>query len=99
VSIQLTKKLSFYTMTTAKEMNPELVRACTPVFLATIGGVIGLAAVLCPLSDGQRSSGMGLAGTAIAGAAGLAQNTKNESNINGQNATVKVDAVPQPASK
>jgi hypothetical protein len=71
-------------MTTAKEMNPELVRACTPVFLATIGGVIGLAAVLCPLSDGQRSSGMGLAGTAIAGAAGLAQNTKNEANITGK---------------
>ncbi|MBW4548712.1 MAG: hypothetical protein KME25_30550 [Symplocastrum torsivum CPER-KK1] len=83
-------------MTTAKEMNPELVRACTPVFLATIGGVIGLAAVLCPLSDGQRSSGMGLAGTAIAGAAGLAQNTKNEANITGKNAEVRVDNTKQP---
>jgi hypothetical protein len=52
-------------------MNPKVIRAFTPVFLVTIGGAIGLAAVVCPLSDGQRSSGMGLAGTAIAEAAGI----------------------------
>ncbi len=77
-------------------MHPEVIRALTPIFLATIGGAIGLAAVLSPgLSDGQRSSGIGLAGTAIAGAAGLAQNTKNEAHITGQNAEVKVDNTPQ----
>lgn len=81
-------------------MNPEIIRAFTPVFLATIGGVIGLAAVLSPdLSESQRSSGIGLAGTAIAGAAGLAQTTKNESNITGQNAKVQVDTTPQLVNK
>lgn len=80
-------------------MNPEVIRAFTPVFLATIGGVIGLAVVLSPqLSDGQRSSGIGLAGTAIAGAAGLAQTTKNESNVTAQgNARVVQDNPAQPS--
>lgn len=79
-----------------KKMNPEIIRAFTPVFLAAIGGAIGLAVVLSPqLTDGQRSSGIGLAGTAIAGAAGLAQSTKNEAHITGQNATVQVDNTPQ----
>ncbi len=77
-------------------MNPEVIRAFTPVFLATIGGVIGLAVVLSPqLSDGQRSSGIGLAGTAIAGAAGLAQSTKTEAHVTGQNAEVKIGGTPQ----
>ncbi len=81
-------------------MNPEVIRAFTPIFLATIGGVIGLAVVLSPqLSDGQRSSGIGLAGTAIAGAAGLAQSTKNETHVTGQNAELKVDNTHQSASE
>jgi hypothetical protein len=77
-------------------MNPEVIRAFTPIFLATIGGAIGLSVVLSPqLSDGQRSSGIGLAGTAIAGAAGLAQSTKTEAHAVGQNAEVKIDNGPQ----
>ncbi len=58
--------------------------------------LFGLDICLSPVSDGQRSSGMGLAGTAIAGAAGLAQNTKNEANITGENADVRVDNTKQP---
>lgn len=78
-------------------MNPETLRALTPMLLAVIGGAIGLAVVLVPgLNPEQRSSGIGLAGTAIAGAAGLAQTTKNESNISAPNATVQVDNTPQP---
>ncbi len=81
-------------------MNPEVIRAFTPIFLATVGGVIGLAVVISPqLTDGQRSSGIGLAGTAIAGAAGLAQSTKNEAHITGQNATVQVDNTKQPTQE
>jgi hypothetical protein len=81
-------------------MNPELVRAFTPVFLAAIGGAIGLAAVVCPLNENQRSAGIGLAGTAIAGAAGLAQTTKNEGNIAAaQNAHVQVDNTPPVSDK
>ena len=61
---------------------PEIIRAITPMFLATIGGVIGLAVVINNrLNEGQWAAGLGLAGTAIAGAAGLAQSTKGESNF------------------
>jgi hypothetical protein len=78
-------------------MNPEVIRAFTPVFLATVGGALGLAVIFAPtLEDDQRASGIGLAGTAIAGAAGLAQNTKNEAHINGQNAELRVDNTKQP---
>ncbi len=78
-------------------MNPELVRAFTPVFLAAIGGAIGLAAVVCPLNENQRSAGIGLAGTAIAGAVGLAQTTRHEGNITAApNAHVEVDNTKQP---
>jgi hypothetical protein len=73
-------------------MNPEVIRAFTPLFLAAIGGAVGIVVLIQPnLSEGQWAAGLGLAGTAIAGAAGLAQTTKNESNITGQNAQVKVE--------
>lgn len=61
-------------------MNAEVIRALTPIFLATVGGVFGAAVLLSPNMDATKAaSGMGLAGTAIAGAAGLAQTGKNES--------------------
>lgn len=47
------------------------------MFMATIGGVIGVAVLVSPnITDAKWSAGLGLAGTAIAGAAGLAQNSK-----------------------
>ena len=71
-------------------MNAEIIRAVTPLFIATIGGVIGVAVLFATdTNDAKWSAGIGLAGTAIAGAAGLAQSTKNESNIStGQNARI-----------
>lgn len=81
-------------------MNPETIRALTPLFLAAIGGVIGITVLAQPkLSEGQWAAGLGLAGTAIAGAAGLAQTTKNEANITGQNATLQVDATQLPPNE
>lgn len=65
---------------------PEIIRASTPLILAGIGCVIG-GMVICNsdpnFTDARWASGMGLAGTAITGAAGLAQsnskdNSKNE---------------------
>ena len=53
----------------AEPVNAELIRALTPMFLAFVGGVIGLSALFL----GAGESGFGLASTAIAGAAGLAQ--------------------------
>lgn len=66
-------------------MTPDVIRACTPLFLATIGGAIGLAVLTQPnMSEGRWAAGLGLAGTAIAGAAGLAQNTKVETHVNAE---------------
>ncbi|OKH14859.1 hypothetical protein NIES592_08255 [Fischerella major NIES-592] len=46
--------------------------------LGVIGGVIGIAVIFSNLSDAKAAAGFGLAGTAIAGASGLAQSTKKE---------------------
>lgn len=53
-------------------LNAEIIRALTPIFLALIGGSIGMAVLIM---DGGEA-GFGLASTAIAGAAGLAQPQK-----------------------
>ncbi len=81
-------------------MNPEVIRAFTPLFLAAIGGAIGVVVLIQPnLTEGRWAAGLGLAGTAIAGAAGLAQTTKNEAHVTGQGAELKIDNAPQAASE
>lgn len=47
---------------------PEIIRALTPIFIAFIGGAIGLAVLMT-----GNEAGFGVASTALAGAAGLAQ--------------------------
>lgn len=49
--------------------NSEVLRALTPMFMAFVGGLIGVVAIAV---DGDVAA-FGLAGTAIAGAAGLSQ--------------------------
>ncbi len=70
-----------------KSITPELISSLTPIFIATIGGIIGVAVLVTPSANdpGKWSAGIGLAGTAIAGAAGLAQSGKNESTVSEQN--------------
>ncbi|BAY30623.1 hypothetical protein NIES2107_24680 [Nostoc carneum NIES-2107] len=63
-----------------KDVTPELIRAITPIFMATVGAVIGVT-VLVSSNGNDKSAGLGLASTAIAGAAGLAQNSKNETDF------------------
>jgi hypothetical protein len=58
---------------TQPQNHVEVIRALTPIFLALIGGVIGIAVLVTRPSD----AGFGLASTAIAGAAGLAQPYKD----------------------
>ena len=59
--------------------NSEIIKALTPMYVATIGGVIALTVVLVAAFTDKKvdgamwASAMGLAGTAIGGAAGLAQ--------------------------
>lgn len=70
-----------------KSSTPELINSLTPIFIAMIGGIIGVT-VLVTSSDkdsAKWASGMGLAGTAIAGAAGLAQSSKSESTVSERN--------------
>ena len=62
-----------------KLANPELIRALTPIFLAITGGIIGVSALFSDISDSKLNAAMGLAGTSVAGAAGLAQSNKNDS--------------------
>ncbi|MCV3215158.1 hypothetical protein OGM63_16845 [Plectonema radiosum NIES-515] len=62
-----------------KSLTPETIRAMTPIFIATLGAIIGIAALFSPgINEHKVSAGLSLAGTAIAGAAGLAQSSKNE---------------------
>lgn len=62
-----------------KYLTPEIIRAMTPMFIASVGAIIGVAVLFSPgISDAKTSAGFGLAGTAIGGAAGLAQGSKNE---------------------
>jgi hypothetical protein len=68
-----------------KPSTPELINSLTPIFIATIGGIIGVTVLVTNSgSDAKWSAGMGLAGTAIAGAAGLAQ-SKSASTVSEQN--------------
>ncbi|WP_413166804.1 hypothetical protein ACL6C3_08895 [Capilliphycus salinus ALCB114379] len=61
---------------------PQFIESVTPIFIASIGGIIGVTVLLTDSNnDAKWSSGMGLAGTAIAGAAGLAQSSKSESTV------------------
>ena len=57
-----------------KGLDAEVIRALTPLFIAAIGGVIGITVLMI---DSENAAGLGLAGSAIAGAAGLAQPNKN----------------------
>jgi hypothetical protein len=68
-----------------KSITPELIESLTPIFMAAIGGIIGVTVLVTGSTDAKWSSGMGLAGTAIAGAAGLARSSKSESTILDQN--------------
>jgi hypothetical protein len=70
-----------------KSITPELIRSLTPIFIASIGGIIGMTVLIALPSQedsAKWASAMGLAGSAIAGAAGLAQSGKSESAVSDQ---------------
>ena len=58
----------------ASSWTPEVIQALTPLFLGAIGCIIGVSALFLPIDKDRAISAIGLAGTAIAGAAGLAKN-------------------------
>lgn len=60
-----------------KNITPEFIRAITPLCLASIGGLIGVVVIfVLNMEAAKWSSALGLAGTSIAGAAGLAQSNE-----------------------
>ena len=73
-----------------KLITPEFMNSLTPIVIATIGGIIGVVALFIAEDTAQLSSAMGLAGTAIAGGAGLAQSSKSEPNSNTDTQNPKV---------
>lgn len=52
-------------------MTPDNIRLFLPYYLVTAGLLIAIAVIFSPLED--KAAGLGLAGSAITGAAGLAQ--------------------------
>ncbi|GAB4384471.1 MAG: hypothetical protein Kow00121_47980 [Elainellaceae cyanobacterium] len=56
-------------------LDPEIIRALTPLMIALIGGAIGITVLI----KGSSEAGFGVASTALAGAAGLAQPGKETS--------------------
>ena len=72
-----------------KLLTPEFIYSITPIFIATIGGIIGVTVLVTDSDDAKWSSGIGLAGTAIAGAAGLAQSNKNESTVSARDGVAR----------
>lgn len=52
-------------------MTPENIKLLLPYYLVTAGILIAVAVIFSPLED--KAAGLGLAGSAITGAAGLAQ--------------------------
>lgn len=73
---------------------PEIIEAITPLFLATIGAVIGVVVLIQPeINDTRATAGLGLAGTSIAGAAGLARTGRSEQDfsVKQQDGNLEVD--------
>ena len=87
-----------------------LIQSLTPIFLGGVGCVIGITVLITPgLTDAKWSAGFGLAGGAIAAAAGLArggnslelpiQNARDIANIRFQQENLSQqfsDATPEP---
>ncbi|MBE9070483.1 hypothetical protein IQ260_27960 [Leptolyngbya cf. ectocarpi LEGE 11479] len=57
--------------------NPEYIGAVTPLLLAAVGCVLGIVVLVTKSESEVKTAGLGLAGTAIAGSAGLAQAKTN----------------------
>ena len=62
----------------------ELINSLTPIFLAFFGALIGISALFVTKNDTQLTSAMGLAGTSIAGASGLAQSSPRANKANSE---------------
>jgi hypothetical protein len=74
-----------------KSITPKLINSLTPIFIAAIGGIIGVTILVANADKiGKLLTGMGLAGTAIAGIAALTQSDKSESTASARNPTLGV---------
>ena len=79
-----------------KNLIPEIIESLTPLILATVGAVIAIVVLFQPsISETRATAGFGLAGTAIAGAAGLARTGNSEQgfSVKQQDENLKVETL------
>ena len=71
----------------------DIIEALTPLTLAAVGALIGIVVLVQPnIKETTATAGLGLAGTAIAGAAGLARSSTGEKDASlKQNGNLKVE--------
>ncbi len=61
-------------------MNPETIKSLTPIYLATLGLLLAVVAVVAPNSSNElRFSVLSLSASAFGGASGIAQQSKQQS--------------------
>lgn len=73
--------------------NPEIIQALTPIVLAVLGGLIGCLALFVP--GDKATAALGLAGTAFAGAAGLAKSESFSVEKKGESVKVQSPAASE----
>ena len=72
---------------------PEVIESATPLFLATVGAVLGVAVLISNVSDTKASDALNLAAIAMAGGAGLARSGRSgqDFSVKQQDGNLEVD--------
>ncbi len=72
---------------------PEVIESATPLFLATVGAVLGVVVLISNVSDTKASDALNLAAIAMAGGAGLARSGRSgqDFSVKQQDGNLEVD--------
>lgn len=72
---------------------PDLIEAISPLFLASVGTLLGIVVICSDVEDPKATAGLSLAGTAMAGAAGLARPGRSgqDFSVKQQNGNLEVE--------
>lgn len=74
-------------------LRPEVIESATPLFLATVGAVLGIAVLFPGVTDAKATDALNLAAIAMAGGAGLARSGRSEQDfsVKQQDGNLEVD--------
>lgn len=74
-------------------LRPDVIESATPLFLATVGAVLGIAVLFPGVTDTKASDALNLAAIAMAGGAGLARSGRSEQDfsVKQQDGNLEVD--------